>query len=388
MVSVLLTDGLQRKTLSIVRSLGKKGIPTIVGEKIPFSPAGCSAYAKKSFVYPDPQKAPDLFCETIIRQIKRNSGAILYPMDDLTASIILERQKEFDRSCLIAFPNETSFRIAADKYETYLLATRAKVATPKALIPNTIEELRQVSNSMDYPVVIKPRKSSGSRGIRVVHHRDEIIKIYEEIHRQYPNPMLQEYIPQGSRFDVCLLYDRQHQLIASFVQKELRHFPIDIGPSTVQESVDYPELVEKSQRLLAELQWTGIVEIEYMIDPRDGLPKLMEINPRFWNSLELAIQCGVDFPNLLYKVANHQTINHDGQYELGKRTRWLIPGDILHFMTNKNRLRMDPPFISTRKYLLKDDSFLLSDPLPTVALILACVRYGLNPSAWKMMLKR
>jgi predicted ATP-grasp superfamily ATP-dependent carboligase len=388
MVTVILTDGLQRKTLSVVRSLGKKGIRTIVGEKDAFSPAGCSKFAHQSFVYPNPETKPNAFYASLLEQINGTSRCILYPMDDVTTSIIMENREELEKRCHIPLPQTKSFRIASDKYETTLLAKSAKVDYPLTFMPSSYEELKCLTNGMEYPVVIKPRKSSGSRGIRVANDAKELVDLYGQIHKEYPFPLIQEFIPQGERYDVCLIYDHDHQLKGSFIQKELRHFPIEMGPSTVQESVEHPELLEISKKLMEELNWTGIVEIEYMIDPRNGSPKLMEINPRYWNSLELSIQCGVDFPYLLLQVALKESFENRFHYDVGKRTRWLIPGDILHFVTNKNRFRMNPSFISKKRSPLKDDSFLLSDPLPTLANVAACFRYGINPNTWKMMFKR
>jgi predicted ATP-grasp superfamily ATP-dependent carboligase len=321
-------------------------------------------------------------------EIRRTSCSVLFPMDDLTTSILMDNRKELEERCIIPLPKEKSYRIASDKYETVLLAKRSRVDCPKTYMTTTTEELEALASIIAYPVVVKPRKSSGSRGIRVANNASELISHYKQVHPIYPFPMIQEYIPQGVRFDVCLLYDNDHQLKCTFIQEELRHFPIAMGPSTVQESIEYPELIEISKRLMRELDWAGIVEIEFMVDPRCGTPKLMEINPRFWNSLELSIQCGVDFPALLLKVAQKEPFENVVHYEVGKRTRWLIPGDILHFLTNKNRFQMNPSFFGKKRSPLKDDSFLLEDPLPTIATLAACFRYGLDPNAWKIMFKR
>jgi predicted ATP-grasp superfamily ATP-dependent carboligase len=387
MSKVLLTDGIHRKTVSVVRSLGKKGIRTFVGDKQSFSPAGSSRYCYQTFVYPDPEKGQEKFYQCLQEQIDKSGCEVLFPMDDLTLSIIMNNRKQLENKCLIPLPENKSYSIASDKYETFLLASRSNVDCPNAYMPKSVEDLINLSEQIDYPVVIKPRKSSGSRGIRVVKDADELLFQYRTIHLLYPFPMIQEYIPQGNRYDVCLLYDQNHQIKCAFIQKEIRHFPIEMGPSTVQESIEYPELLEYSQRLLTELNWTGIVEVEFMIDPRSGSPKLMEINPRFWNSLELSIKCGVDFPYFLLKVALNEPFENVMDYSLGVKTRWLIPGDILHFLTNKNRFQMDPPFINVKNNLY-DDTFLVSDPLPSIATIAACIRYGLKPTAWKMMFKR
>jgi predicted ATP-grasp superfamily ATP-dependent carboligase len=385
---VLLTDGIQRKTLSVVRSLGKKGIKTVVGDKHSFSPASASRFCFDSFVYSDPEIHQARFLDQLLLQIEKRDCQVIFPMDDLTLGLLLQHRAIFEEKCRLPLPENRSFEKAADKYETCLLAERAGVDYPVTYMPTTRHELENLAEQMIYPVIIKPRKSSGSRGIRVANNETELIKLYWDIHRSYPFPMIQEYIPLGDRYDVCLLYDQKHEIKCSFVQKEIRHFPIEIGPSTVQESVEFPELVMTSKRLLEELNWVGVVEIEYMVDPRTGNLKLMEINPRFWNSLELSIQCGVDFPFYLLKVALNEPFEGIFRYSIGKQTRWLIPGDILHFMTNKNRFQMNPPLLSFRKNETMDDTFLLSDPLPTLATIIACLRYSVSPQAWKMMFKR
>ena len=59
----------------------------------------------------------------------------------------------------------------------------------------------------------------------------------------------------------------------------------------------------------------------------DGTPYLMEINTRFWGSLQLAIDAGVDFPWLLYKLACGQPVTPVTRYKTGRRLRWLL-GDL------------------------------------------------------------
>ena len=185
-----------------------------------------------------------------------------------------------------------------------------------------------------------------------------------------------------------MLYNRDGDLRCSFVQQELRHFPVDIGPSTVQESVWMPELVEQAKLLMQELPWQGVVEIEFMRDPRDGVPKLMEINPRWWNSLEMAIQAGVDFPYLLYQVAMTGDVNEVHQYEVGRQCRNLLPGDILHILSNSNRREMEPPFFSFRDPRLRDDILSKDDPMATLGFVAGVARLLLDFDVWKMMFKR
>ena len=92
--------------------------------------------------------------------------------------------------------------------------------------------------------------------------------------------------------------------------------------------------------------------MEFKIDPRDGSPKLLEVNPRFWGSLQLAIEAGMDFPFLLYKMAIDGDIDSVKDYTLGVKCRWLIPDDFLNFIKNPNRFRLKPSFFD---FKIKDD---------------------------------
>jgi predicted ATP-grasp superfamily ATP-dependent carboligase len=104
--------------------------------------------------------------------------------------------------------------------------------------------------------------------------------------------------------------------------------------------------------------------VEFKVDPRDNEPKLMELNPRFWGSLALAIQAGVDFPYLLYKMAMGEAFEPIVEYEVGVRCRWLLPGDILHFLTNPQRFHLEPSFFRFRG--IADDILSLDDPMPAL----------------------
>ncbi|NRD77986.1 ATP-grasp domain-containing protein [Bacillus sp. BRMEA1] len=388
MQTVIITDGLLRKSLSATRSLGKRGIKTIVGDQSSLSPSGFSKHCYKRVKYPDPKLTPEQFLSWLKQQLKQENVPVLLPMDDAVVDIVMEHWEDIKNLCKCLLPSRQAYDTAADKFETIELARKQSVKCPETYLPNDKQDVVKMAETAVFPLVVKPRKSSGSRGIRKVENKESLLEIYEEIRKEYPNPMIQECIPFGDRYDVCLLYDQQHEVKASFVQKEIRHFPIKMGPSTVQESVSNEELIELSIHLLKPLNWTGIVEVEYMIEPRTNQPVLMEINPRFWNSLDLAIQSGIDFPYLLYQLCLGQSVPVQKEYPAGRRSRWLFPGDLLHFLLNPERFSMKPSFFSGKKQSVFDDTFSLADPLPGVMLILCCVRLAFSIKSWKMFFKR
>lgn len=87
------------------------------------------------------------------------------------------------------------------------------------------------------------------------------------------------------------------------MHKRIRELYTMGGPSTCAISVYDPKLLDYGLKILGALNWHGIAMVEFKKDSKDGTFKLMEINPKFWGSLDLAIASGIDFPYLLYKMA-------------------------------------------------------------------------------------
>jgi predicted ATP-grasp superfamily ATP-dependent carboligase len=197
--------------------------------------------------------------------------------------------------------------------------------------------------------------------------------------------IIQERIPKkGLAQGVSILMNESSSCIAAFAHQRNREYPISGGPSTDRVSILAPQLVELSIHLLKELKWQGIAMVEWKIDPRDGQPKLMEINPRFWGSLELAIRSGVDFPTLYARVASGEMVRPVLNYRVGVQCRWMIPGEILHYFNQppsqkeswKKFLQGLPQ--SAEEWDSQDWSGLLATLICTGAL-------AFNPRYWKYL---
>jgi hypothetical protein len=57
----------------------------------------------------------------------------------------------------------------------------------------------------------------------------------------------------------------------------------------------------------------------------------MEVNGRFWGSLQLAIDAGIDFPWLACELALGREVGGVPAYRTGVRSRWLL-GDLDHLL--------------------------------------------------------
>jgi len=387
-MGLLLTNGMLRMTLAAARSVGSRGIRVGVGETSLLAPAVFSKYCKDRWRYPDPVLHPDYFLQSLLDKLEGPAYTTYFPMDLPAIQIAMNHRQEIEASCNLPLPPDDSLRIAIDKGLATQVVHSAGIDAPRTEWPSSREEVMEASRRVGMPVVIKPRLSSGSRGIRIIASEEELLDAYDRVNAEFPRPLLQEYIPPGMRYDVCLLFDQEGEMQASFVQRELRHFPHPIGPSTMQESVWEPEMVERAMAIMRKLPWCGVAELEFMVDPRDGIPKFMEINPRFWNSLNLSIQSGVDFPWMLYQIANGNRVYPVHTYRIGERARSLIPGEALYFLTSKDRWRMDPPIWAGSKRSGKDDIWLISDPMPTIGLLAASGKHLFDRDMWRTLVNR
>ncbi len=386
---VLVTDAGARNVVAAIRSLGRKNLDVIAGEESRIAMGFFSKYCRECLVYPSPKTSPNKWLEWLLHELSKRRYDMLIPMDDETVSIVSKNRDWVREHTKVPVPDFATLMKAKDKAQTVQLAMQEGVPCPKTFLTKDVSQIQQALVELALPVVIKPRESSGSRGIVYVRHKDELTRNYLKIHSKYPFPMIQEYIPPGGQScGVFLLFNKDSEPRAVFAHKRLREFPINGGPSTLRESVHKPELVEMSIRLLKAIKWYGVAMVEFKEDPRDGQFKIMEINPRFWGSLQLSILSGVDFPYLLYRMEMDGDIEPLTEYRRGVRCRWLLPGDILHFICNPKRFQLKPSFFDFSKNNRQDDFISWRDPGPTLGFFLAVLRNLFNLDKWRHVFRR
>ncbi len=386
---VLVTNAGERNVVAAVRSLGRKGIEVVGCEDSRVAISFFSKYCRKALVCPSPKTAPEQWLQWLLNELSERRYDMLMPMDDETVYIASKNRDLIQKYTKVPVPDFTTLMKAGNKAQTVQIAMQQGLECPKTLFIEDVSKVEQKADELGFPVVIKPRESSGSRGIVYVQRKDKLVENYLRIHSKYPFPMIQEYIPPGGQAcGVFLLFNKDSEPRAVFAHKRLREFPLRGGPSTLRESIYKPELVEMAIRMLKAMKWYGVAMVEFKQDLRDGRFKIMEINPRFWGSLQLSILAGVDFPYLLYKMEMDGDIKPVTEYQEGVRCRWLLPGDMLHFICNPKRFQLEPSFFDFSKNNRQDDFVSWQDPGPTLGFFLAVLKNLFNLDKWRHALKR
>jgi len=368
MEKIFITDGRWHKTLAAVRSLGKKGIPVICGDNISLACSFFSRYCAEKFIYPSPKYNTKEFIERLIKEFEKKDYRVLFPMEEDTMQIIADNINAFPQKISIPIVDREKLLMVRDKGELIKFAISRGVPCPGTWFIKDIEEIKDLK--LTFPVVIKPRVGSGAKGVKYIENKKELEENYRKIHSIFPYPLIQERIPSGGEaIGVSAVFDRNGVPVASFTHKRIREFPVSGGASTLCESCLRPEIEEIAIKLLRDLNWYGVAMVEFKVDPRDNIPKLMEINTRFWGSLQLAIYGGIDFPYLLYQIAlNKKT--EVSSYKIGVKFRWILPGDLMHFISNPERFRMKPDFFDFFDRNTTHAIFSWDDPLPVIGMIL------------------
>jgi predicted ATP-grasp superfamily ATP-dependent carboligase len=295
--------------LSIARSLGRHGVPVWVTTPPNIKLASCSRYTLRTLHWPEEECEAQVAYLLELAERYHLDQWVLFPTSDESAALLSKFHAELSRRFRVSTPNWNVLRWAYDKRLTYRLAAEERVDYPSTILPGTEADLDGVGIS--FPAVLKPATHASINRFTAekawpAANREELLARYREARDLIPPDLIlvQERIPGGgeAQFSYAALCC-DGQPIASLTARRTRQYPIDFGySSSFVETLDVPEIVAPSRRLLAAIRYTGLVEVEYKRDARDGRYKLLDINPRLWTWSPLGGRAGVDFPYLLWQM--------------------------------------------------------------------------------------
>ena len=307
--------GADYRALGVARSLGRRGIPVWIVKQGGHLVAAASRYVSSLVPWPEGDDGTKV---NFLGDLSTRHGLerwLLVPTDDFTVALIACHHETLAKHYRLTVPPWDTLRWACDKRLLHRLAQRLGVHQPWTTSATTRDELAEID--CPFPVILKPavRMHPSSLAIPkawLAANRDSLLVCYDQASRAvHPKDLLiQEMVPGGgeSQFSYAALCNEGSSL-ASIVARRARQFPMDFGQfSTYVETVEDPGIVEPAERLLAVTGFTGLVELEFKRDLRDGQFKLLDINPRVWGWHTLCRRAGVDFPYLLWLLMSGQPV--------------------------------------------------------------------------------
>jgi len=326
---ILVTDGSYRQTLGIVRDLGREHQVLVASPKR-FAMAAASRFAAGHMRCPAATDS-EAFAAWLDGAIKRHRIDMVMPVGAASCrALALNRERWPD--VRIVLPPADKMELALDKRRVMAVGAAQGIPVPATEQPRSMDELEAAGARVGFPLVLKG-PIEGPSGVRYVDEPGQLRAAAEAYVQRYPLPggelpMLQQRIV-GPGFGVFVTY-QDGRLCRIMSHRRIREFPPTGGESSCCEVADEPVLIDQTRRLMDALAWHGVAMVEFKRHDADGKFYLMEINPKFWGSLDLALAAGADFPKDLVRIAAGETLPELPPLTSRLRFCWPLSSDLRH----------------------------------------------------------
>jgi predicted ATP-grasp superfamily ATP-dependent carboligase len=381
---VFVPDGTTRISLAVVRSLGRKGYKVACGDERLLSMTAASKYCLKSFRYPPTSKSIKKYHHWLIDFLKKNNVKVYLPILDDTTKHAVQNQEEISKYTKLYLPDYESYISVSQKNRASEIARKIGSNVPKSIEITNKRDLDKVKK-LNFPVIIKAIECAGGRGNKICNEYEEVLDNYDYLEKKFGKCIVSEYFPPGGdAIGVACLIGENKNIINVFCHKRLKQYPPEGGQSVLCESYEHKEAKEAAIKILHYANYKGIALIEFKVNPNDGKLYFIEVNPRFWGSINLPMAVGIDFPHNVYKLALGEKVERKHSYKLGVMCRWYA-GEFLYLFKAQNvLLQLKDLFRINRPdlYYMDIDK---KDIMPSIVRLLSVV-YAFDPEIFKQII--
>jgi predicted ATP-grasp superfamily ATP-dependent carboligase len=355
-VKILLLDASNQNTLAITRHMGKAGHEIHLVGYQEQSLTFYSKYVFKKYIFADPRKDEASYIRSILQLLEHESFGMIMPVGFKSYQTCSKNREAIRRHTSLVITSDENISLAVSKQRTYEYASGIGICVPETFRVSNADEIRNLP--LKFPVVIKSPFESGKNVVGYADDFEEAEKKFRKMceteNLSSPDmPLIQEYV-KGDGYGFFAMY-QGGKCIRYFMHHRIREYPVTGGASVFAETYYDEELKSAGMKLLDHLKWEGVAMVEFKKDVRDGKYKLMEINPKLWGSLELAITAGINFPQLLVDAAEGKLEEKESNYR--KTTfQWLLNGELFHFLERPSSFFniLGSLFISKKDFRLSD----------------------------------
>jgi len=359
-ITVAVTDPEYKHTLGIVRTLGQLGIKIYLLSSKKGSLCSYSKYSAGEIIVHG-----DCSCDDLIKELKDREVELIIPVGANSFRKFVPLKPTLHKAGIhIVSVDFETLNLALSKKETYKLADELGVPYPRTYYLESIDDLKFIKKNLSFPCVIKGAYETGFNVVDYAVDESDLEEKYIKVCNKYSLhgknlPIVQEYI-KGFGCGFFAVYNKG-KCGLTFQHRRIREYPPSGGASVCAESFRHRLVEEFGRRLLDSLKWHGVAMVEFKMR-KDGIPVLMEINPKFWGSLDLALEAGVNFPKAIVDIYLGENVSYSNNYKF-IRYHWPLDGDFLHAVHN-HRNAIDV-LIDCLNPKVKSNIW-LRDPLPAL----------------------
>lgn len=373
-------------TLALARSLGALDVPVhYLTHDSPLP--GWSRFVKDTIRWSGPHDAGAMAFLREIAEKYNLKGCLLVPSGDGEVQLVSQHRDELSALYKIVLPDWSSLQWLCEKPLLYKRAAELGVSFPRTYALTSADEADVLD--VTFPVILKPNMGGGDTAIsraKVIRADDrQALKAAFAVASGEigaGNVVVQELIPGGgeSQFSYAALW-RDGEPVAEFTAQRQRQYPVDFGyTSTCVEVVDNRQAIEAARTILKSAGHSGLVEVEFKRDGRDGSLKLLDVNPRPWSWFGLCSAAGIDLGALLWQVANDMPTGPTFDARQGVSWSYLVRDAIAAFTLNRRGQAGMREYLASLRKIRSWAAFAANDPLPGLI--------DLPLTVWRVVKKR
>ena len=359
-IKVLLTDGGARQTLTILHGLKEIGCHVTVLCSSKYNVCYASKLPDRKILNEKAAGSNEGFEKYLLQVISTKEFDVLLPVAEMTTNKVTRHEDEYKKYVMLACAPRSAYIQAFNKQNTFEHAMNIGMPCPVTRRENqTVEDYLE---SVDFPIIIKPRSGMGSIGFHKFEKQEDFWPYVKEHNIDLDQYVMQKFIQYDKYLGAILFVDQKGNVCMAYADEVLRWFPIDAGTACLIRSIDNPELLNNAARLLKAMNWQGVAALSFMIDKTDNIPKLQEINGRIPASIRLSHQCGFNVAKLLVEMACGVDVDqYPTNTKFGQLTRH-FHADCGWFLKSKRRFHANPCWFSWKN--TKDVVFWKGDIKP------------------------
>lgn len=362
-VKVLLIEGRARQVLPLAKSMRELGVEVTTYNGSKLDPGYASRSPHRKLLAFFDAKDPEKSFEALKAELEKYHYDMVIPMNDDIAIQLSKHKKDLEKLTTPIVEDWETFQFACDKLKTMRVCMENNIPCPKTF--TSLDDFLASESSVSYPLVVKPRTGCAAVGFHTSDTKEDVVEYFTKAEKKYGPMLIQEYIPQTDIQYKCEMYvDREGTLKASCVFAKNRWYPVYGGSSTLNTTVNRPDIEETCKQLLEKIGWKGYADIDLIQDPRDGIAKVMEINPRITGSVKICYAAGVNFSKLILQDYRKEAVDEAFNTNYGLQLRYMHT-DVLWFLKSKDRFRCKPSWFNFKNSV--HQIFSWDDPWPSIA---------------------
>ena len=353
--SVLIPDGEAPVLMMVLNCLSEiKGLKIHLMSEVEDVPMKHSKSVHTFSFYPKSDSKTDLIKNINYEVEKHNIDLILPIFEHSIRTILKHKDLLSSKEKLVLLPTYNNFKIANNKGLLNNHLKENNLPFPKSQIIK--KGLEFDINKIDYPVLAKPTEGiGGGVNIYVFEEKSELVDFLnsDKFDCTY---LLQDYV-EGYDVD-CSVLCKNGEILTYTIQKPNLFGSSKFAPQLAFEFIEGDLLLDGVKKLMKSLDWSGVAHLDMRYDKNTNDYKVIEVNPRYWGSVEASVSTGVNFP--------YQHCIASSPYKFEKPEYRLVKFMLLKGLIKT--IKRDKSYLLKLNFMFKNTplKYMLKDPKPTL----------------------